>query len=179
MAFIDYGYGSGYGMRVHPITGEYKMHYGLDVNLSNNQPIESNVNGKVITSTYGSGFGNYVVVQDSNGYKHYYAHMNQRNVNVGDTVKVGQTLGLTGSTGNSTGAHLHYEVRDVNGNNVDPLPFAENVSTSGSSNSGFDLFGIGSTVKGFIFNILRVITIILVLIIMVVCISKSMDISLI
>ncbi len=88
-----------------------RMHYGIDLELDNGDPVVAAFEGMVRISRYNSTFGNVVVVRHSNGLETLYAHLSQRNVETGDHVEAGDMLGLGGSTGRSTGDHLHFEVR--------------------------------------------------------------------
>ncbi|HCQ73991.1 MAG TPA: hypothetical protein DIT84_04220, partial [Clostridiales bacterium] len=99
------------GPRVHPITGEYKNHGGTDIGASYGSAIYAADSGKVVSSSDGwnGGWGNYVMIDHGNGMQTLYAHMSSRAVSVGQTVKRGQTIGYVGSTGMSTGPHLHFE----------------------------------------------------------------------
>lgn len=124
---------SGYGMRTHPITGQRKKHAGIDIAGNTGDRLDANVGGKVIASgTYGrgsgySGYGNVVVVRDNDGLEHLYAHLEKTLVKVGDVIDPGQKIGTIGSTGNSTGPHLHYEVRkDGYGTEIDPTGYYKN-----------------------------------------------------
>ena len=107
--------------RVHPITGEYKNHGGTDIGASYGSAIYAADSGKVVQSSDGwnGGWGNYVMIDHGNGMQTLYAHMSSRAVSVGQTVKKGQTIGYVGSTGMSTGPHLHFEMY-VNGSRIDP-----------------------------------------------------------
>ena len=105
---------SGYGMRWG------RMHEGVDISCSYGQPIWAAATGTVIWSGWRGGYGNAVVVDHGNGLATLYAHSSALLVGVGQTVSQGQTIALIGSTGNSSGPHLHFEVR-VNGSAVDPL----------------------------------------------------------
>lgn len=109
------------GPRVHPITGEYKNHGGTDIGASYGSAIYAADSGKVVSSSDGwnGGWGNYVMIDHGNGMQTLYAHMSSRAVSVGQTVKRGQTIGYVGSTGMSTGPHLHFEMY-VNGARIDP-----------------------------------------------------------
>ncbi|NCB63885.1 MAG: peptidase M23 [Clostridia bacterium] len=111
---------STYGPRIHPITGKPGNHTGTDVAAPRNTPIKSARGGVVTISTYNNSYGNYVVVDHGDGYATLYAHMNSRAVKEGQVVKQGQVLGYVGTTGSSTGYHLHYELR-VNGGRADVL----------------------------------------------------------
>ena len=111
-----------FGNRTHPITGRPNNHTGIDIPASRNTEIYAAKSGVVVTSTYNSSYGNYVVVSHSDGTSTLYAHMNSRNATVGQTVSQGQVIGYVGTTGSSTGNHLHFEVR-VNGSRVDPVDY--------------------------------------------------------
>lgn len=115
-----------YGARKHPVTGKPGNHAGIDIPAPKGTPILAAKSGVVITSVYGSGsswsYGNYVVVSHSDGTSTLYAHMSRRSVSEGQTVKQGDKLGEVGTTGRSTGNHLHFEVR-VNGNRRDPVDY--------------------------------------------------------
>ncbi len=111
-----------FGSRTHPITGRPNNHTGIDIPASRNTEIYAAKSGVVVTSTYNSSYGNYVVVSHSDGTSTLYAHMNRRNATVGQTVSQGQVIGYVGTTGSSTGNHLHFEIR-VNGSRVDPVDY--------------------------------------------------------
>ena len=100
-----------FGNRIHPITGLPNNHLGTDIRANYGTPIKSAKGGVVITSTYNSSYGNYVVVNHGSGITTLYAHMSSRAVSVGQIVSQGDVLGYVGSTGSSTGNHLHYEIR--------------------------------------------------------------------
>ena len=112
---------SPYGYRIHPITGQRRLHGGVDFGAPTGAPIPSTTAGKVTSAVHGwgGGFGNHVRVK-SGIMEMLYAHMSRILVKAGQTVKKGQILGLVGSTGASTGPHLHYETRK-NGARVNPL----------------------------------------------------------
>ncbi len=111
-----------FGSRIHPITGKPNNHTGIDIPASKNTNIYAAKSGVVTTSTYNSSYGNYVVVSHSDGTSTLYAHMNKRAVSKGETVSQGQVIGYVGTTGSSTGNHLHFEIR-VNGTRVDPVDY--------------------------------------------------------
>ncbi|MFA6207263.1 MAG: M23 family metallopeptidase [Methylocystis sp.] len=113
---------SGFGMRRHPILGYYKMHTGVDWAAPIGTPILAAGNGTIIKAQWDSGYGRRVEIQHANGYITTYNHMSgfARSVKEGMRVKQGQVIGFLGSTGLSTGPHLHYEVM-VNGHFVDPM----------------------------------------------------------
>ncbi|MGI6668409.1 MAG: murein hydrolase activator EnvC family protein [Acetivibrionales bacterium] len=111
-----------YGMRKHPILRKYKMHTGIDIAASKGASIVAANSGTVIMSHYdkSGGYGNMVVIDHGDGITTLYAHASKLLVKVGDEVKAGQTIAKVGSTGLSTGNHLHFEVR-VNGVTKNPL----------------------------------------------------------
>lgn len=109
-----------YAGRIDPFTGKPATHSGIDVPAPKGVQILAAKSGVVITAAYQSGgYGNYVVISHGDGNTTLYAHMSSRKVKVGDVVKQGQVIGLVGSTGRSTGNHLHYEIRE-NGVRIDP-----------------------------------------------------------
>ena len=111
---------SGYGYRTHPIFGNRRLHTGLDYNAAYGSAIGAAAEGTVILAGSYSGYGNTVIVQHSGGYTTLYAHMSSFNVSTGATVSPGDVVGFVGSTGLSTGPHLHFEIR-LNGSSIDPL----------------------------------------------------------
>ena len=116
---------SPFGWRTHPITGRQNLHGGIDIAAPNGTPIMASKAGVVVISQYGSSYGNYVVISHPDGTRTLYAHMSQRNVSAGDTVSQGQTVGLVGSTGSSTGNHLHFETwtGSSSSSRVNPMQF--------------------------------------------------------
>ena len=113
---------SGFGMRRHPVLGYYKMHTGVDWAAPIGTPIVAAGNGVIIKAQWDQGYGRRVEVQHANGYITTYNHLSgfARRVAEGTRVKQGQVIGFLGSSGLSTGPHLHYEVM-VNGHFVDPM----------------------------------------------------------
>lgn len=111
-----------FGNRIHPITGKPNNHTGIDIPAPKGTPILAAKSGVVSISTKNRSYGNYVVVSHSDGTSTLYAHMSARSVSEGQTVKQGQKLGAVGTTGSSTGNHLHFEIR-VNGSRVDPVSY--------------------------------------------------------
>lgn len=109
-----------FGTRTDPFTGQPGNHKGIDIPAPRGTSILAARGGIVITSTYSSSYGNYVVVSHGDNDSTLYAHMSSRAVSVGDSVSQGQVLGYVGSTGRSTGNHLHFEVR-VGGVRCDPI----------------------------------------------------------
>lgn len=113
---------SAYGMRKHPILRKYKMHTGIDIGANKGSSIVAANKGTVIMAHYdkSGGYGNMVVIDHGDGITTLYAHASKLLVKVGDEVKAGQVIAKVGSTGLSTGNHLHFEVR-VNGETRNPL----------------------------------------------------------
>ena len=113
---------SEFGWRIHPIYGDRRHHNGIDIGANWGSEIWSAAEGTVITSVYSESYGNYVVVYHGNNTATLYAHMDSRAVSEGDYVSQGQVLGYVGNTGNSKGAHIHYEVQ-VGGTPVVPMSY--------------------------------------------------------
>lgn len=116
---------SRFGGRADPFTGRNEQHKGIDISARTGTPIYAPGKGTVIFSGVENGYGNSVLVQHGGGITTRYAHMSRRAVTEGQTVQRGDVLGYVGSTGRSSGPHLHYEVR-LNGVNVDPLRYILN-----------------------------------------------------
>lgn len=113
---------SGFGVRIHPIYGIPKMHNGLDFTSPQGTPIYATGNGRVTTAGVGTGTGNHVIINHGYGYETVYMHMVRIKARAGQQVKRGEVIGWVGSTGASTGPHLHYEVH-INKHPVDPVYF--------------------------------------------------------
>lgn len=111
---------SPYGMRYHPISGNYTMHNGVDFAAYLGTPTYAAKSGVVTTARYGAGWGNYVVINHGDGFSTLYAHFDTIKVSEGDIVSRGQVIGTVGSTGNSTGPHLHFTMY-YNGDTVNPM----------------------------------------------------------
>ena len=109
-----------YGYRINPVTGQEQFHRGVDIAVPTGTTVLAAMDGTVTTATYDASYGNYVVIEDSNGYCTKYAHMDTLSVSAGQTVTHGTTIGTTGNTGSSTGSHLHIECL-YNGEYYNPL----------------------------------------------------------
>ena len=116
---------SEYGQRVSPWNGRPERHGGLDIGAPMGTPVMSPAAGTVIVAGAGGGFGKHVKLDHGNGVRSLYGHLSKLEVKAGDRVEKGQVIGLVGSTGHSTGPHLHYEIR-VDGKRVDPRTFLPN-----------------------------------------------------
>ena len=112
---------SPFGYRIHPILKYRKLHTGVDIGAPNGTPVVSAASGTVIASRFMSGYGNCIMI-DHGGKVTVYGHLSSRAVSPGQSVSAGETIGYVGSTGMSTGAHLHFEVR-VNGAVQNPLNY--------------------------------------------------------
>ncbi|MFL6820440.1 MAG: peptidoglycan DD-metalloendopeptidase family protein [Bradyrhizobium sp.] len=113
---------SGFGVRSDPFLGRPAMHTGLDFRAATGDPVRATANGKVVSSGSAGGYGRMVEIDHGNGLSTRYGHLSEINVKVGDQIKIGQVIGEVGSTGRSTGPHLHYETR-IDGEAVDPQKF--------------------------------------------------------
>jgi murein DD-endopeptidase MepM/ murein hydrolase activator NlpD len=101
---------SPYGYRVHPITGIYTFHHGVDLAASSGTPIKASRAGVVTTATWNNSAGNYVSINHGDGFSSSYLHMTHYIVSPGQRVEQGQIIGYVGSTGASTGPHLHFAI---------------------------------------------------------------------
>lgn len=113
---------SGYGYRTHPIYGGRRLHAGMDFRAPMGTPILASAAGTVVSAGYSGGYGNVVVIDHGRSLATLYAHQSRLAVSAGQQVSRGQTVGSAGSTGSSTGPHLHFEVR-VDGTPVDPAAY--------------------------------------------------------
>ncbi len=113
---------SGFGVRVDPFNNRPAMHTGLDFRGEVGESIHATANGTVTVAGWSGGYGKMVEVNHGNGFATRYGHMSEIDVQVGQQVRIGQVLGKVGTTGRSTGPHLHYETR-VDGEAVDPQKF--------------------------------------------------------
>lgn len=120
----NYRMSSGFGTRVHPITGKIKKHTGVDLAAPQGTDIHAAEDGVVTVAQWWNGYGNTVVIDHGNGVWTLYGHIRDGGINVspGQTVKRGEKIAEVGSTGNSTGPHCHFEVR-INGEPVNPVPY--------------------------------------------------------
>uniref|UniRef100_A0A7C3N923 M23 family metallopeptidase n=1 Tax=candidate division WOR-3 bacterium TaxID=2052148 RepID=A0A7C3N923_UNCW3 len=115
---------SGFGYRIDPFTKGPEFHTGIDIANQSAPPIYASADGEVIYADYLSGYGKTVKIDHGYGYITVYAHMSAFNVKVGDKVKRHQLIGYMGSTGRSTGTHLHYEVR-IGDDKINPIKFID------------------------------------------------------
>lgn len=112
---------SRFGMRTHPILGGRRAHQGVDLAAPTGTPVFATSDGTVSRAQWQGGYGLFLELAHGNGVQTRYGHMSRLNVASGQRVRKGDLIGFVGSTGRSTGPHLHYEMR-VNGRPVNPLP---------------------------------------------------------
>ena len=120
---------SRFGLRVHPITGQKKSHTGIDIASNQGTAVYASDGGSVTLAGWNGGYGNCIMIDHGNGYVTLYGHLSSISVSVGQTVSQGTTIGAVGSTGNSTGPHLHFEVLK-NGTRIDPEQFFSGLTIS-------------------------------------------------
>jgi murein DD-endopeptidase MepM/ murein hydrolase activator NlpD len=112
---------SGFGVRRHPLLGIALPHAGVDLAARAGSPVVATADGTVSTAAWAGGYGLLVAVEHGRGRQTRYAHLSRLNVAAGQRVRQGDVIGFVGSTGRSTGPHLHYETR-VNGRPINPRP---------------------------------------------------------
>lgn len=110
---------SKFGYRTNPVSGNYGFHTGLDLAAAEGTPVAASFYGRVVETGSSDVWGNYVLLEHSEDFCTYYCHLSEIYVNEGAVIRQGETIGLVGSTGWSTGPHLHFEVR-INGVRVNP-----------------------------------------------------------
>jgi murein DD-endopeptidase MepM/ murein hydrolase activator NlpD len=131
---------SGYGMRFHPITGQHKAHLGVDYAAPTGTPVRTIGDGVVTFAGWQRGYGNTIEVRHHNNQSTLFGHLSRIDVKVGQKVSQGEFIGAVGSTGLSTGPHLHFEFKD-NGVHQDPLNIArqsESIPVSPAARARFD-----------------------------------------
>lgn len=126
---------SPYGYRIHPISGEKNLHHGMDIAVAQGTPIRAVHDGRIVSAGDAGGYGLCVVIEDDKGYQSRYAHCASLSVGAGQEVKRGDVIATVGSTGNSTGPHLHLETM-LNGQYLNPYYFVDNGDTSGGARPG-------------------------------------------
>lgn len=115
-------FSSPFGYRWHPVYGDWRFHYGVDLAAASGTPIVATRAGKVTTATYSSSAGYYVTLDHGDGFSSKYLHMSYYIVSPGQYVAAGQVIGYVGSTGTSTGPHLHFSIL-YNGSHVNPADY--------------------------------------------------------
>lgn len=130
---------SGYGMRVHPISHDKRAHKGIDYAAPIGTPIRTVGDGVVVSAAVQRGYGNLIEIMHRNGKSTVYAHLSKMNVHKGQKVEQGDVIGAVGTTGFSTGPHLHFEFR-VDGEHQDPLTIANEGGTQSVTAAAKPLF---------------------------------------
>jgi murein DD-endopeptidase MepM/ murein hydrolase activator NlpD len=123
---------STFGMREHPILGGRRAHKGVDLAAPTGTPVYATADGTVSRASWFSGYGLFISLEHGGEMQTRYGHMSRLNVAEGQRVHKGDIIGYVGSTGNSTGPHLHYEVR-VDGEAVNPVPYMQQPSLASAN----------------------------------------------
>jgi murein DD-endopeptidase MepM/ murein hydrolase activator NlpD len=118
---------SGFGMRIHPVLGGRRGHKGIDLAMPTGTPIYATADGVISKAEWFSSYGLYISLEHGGNIQTRYGHMSRLNVAAGQQVRKGDLIGYVGSTGRSTGPHLHYEVR-IGGVAVNPVPYMQNAA---------------------------------------------------
>ncbi|WP_295613801.1 M23 family metallopeptidase [Chamaesiphon sp. GL140_3_metabinner_50] len=116
---------SGFGWRTHPLTGSRRFHSGIDIGAPTGTPVVATATGTVVSAGWNGGYGKAIVIQHNGVQQTLYGHLSEISVQPGQQITQGSVIGLVGSTGNSTGPHLHFETRSPNATGwvaVDPTP---------------------------------------------------------
>jgi murein DD-endopeptidase MepM/ murein hydrolase activator NlpD len=117
----------GYGVRSDPFSGEGAMHTGVDISAPQGTPVHATADGIVLHAGWNGGYGRCVIVDHGNNYQTWYAHLSRMDVIEGEEIRQGEVLGEVGTSGRSTGSHLHYEVR-IGSTPVNPYRFLQRSS---------------------------------------------------
>lgn len=125
---------STFGFRIHPIYNDNEFHSGLDIAGDRSTPVHATADGTVRLSEWQPGYGRLIILEHGYGYRTYYGHLSKTLVKNGDKVQRGQLIGLMGSTGTSTGTHLHYEVQYC-GSPTNPVRFLKKIYNPNSRQS--------------------------------------------
>lgn len=113
---------SGFGTRISPFNGRSQKHHGYDISVGKSTVVQATADGVVVQAGNKGAYGRAIIIDHGNGFETLYGHLSKIDIKVGDSVCRGQAIGLVGSTGRSTGPHVHYEVRKA-GNPQDPEPY--------------------------------------------------------
>lgn len=139
MPLQDAALTSNFGMRTHPVLGGRRSHNGVDLAAPTGTPVYATADGYVSKAEWFSSYGNYIAIEHGADMQTRFAHLSRIAVNEGERVQKGDLIGYVGSTGRSTGPHLHYEVR-VAGAAVDPTPYmtGERLALAATGGQGGD-----------------------------------------
>ena len=167
---------SGFGLRAEPTAGASTNHKGIDIVL-NDPNIPAVLGGTVSYVGYSSSGGNMITIEQNDGTTATYMHMKEpSNLKVGQTVTEGQTVGIMGSTGVSTGDHVHYQVKDGEGNFLNPAGYFNDGTKEGLL-SGLTGDGLKDTALSLVGNIITVLAVILVCVLAVYLFMKAFNID--
>lgn len=133
---------SGYGMRVHPVLGGRRQHKGVDLAEPTGTPVYATADGMISRADWFSSYGLYISIEHGADIQTRYGHLSRLNVAAGQTVHKGDVIGYVGTTGRSTGPHLHYEVR-IAGASVNPIPYLQGVGTVKAAPGNVQAMGDG------------------------------------
>ena len=125
----------GYGVRSDPFNGEGAMHTGIDISAPQGTSVHATADGIILHAGWNGGYGRCVIIDHGNGYQTWYAHLSRIDAIEGQEIRQGETLGAVGTSGRSTGAHLHYEVR-IGSTPVNPYRFMVRPSLAHATASG-------------------------------------------
>jgi len=114
---------SKFGNRSNPFTNQLQYHNGIDYGIASGTPLHAPADGIIKKSWYDNNGGNQILIKHDNGLTTGYAHLNKAIKTTGQNVKAGEIFAESGNTGRSTGAHLHFTLRDKNGNLIDPANY--------------------------------------------------------
>jgi murein DD-endopeptidase MepM/ murein hydrolase activator NlpD len=128
---VESAWSSNFGWRIDPFTGDKALHEGVDFPAAPGTPVSVAADGMVVTAEHHPEYGNMIEIEHGNGLTTRYAHLARMQVQTGVLVRRGQTIGLVGNTGRSTGSHLHFEVR-LHGAAQNPARFLQQASTGGA-----------------------------------------------
>lgn len=135
MPVANYRMSSSFGMRDHPISGGRRAHKGIDLAAPTGTPIRASADGIISKAKWFGGYGLFIAIEHGGSIQTRYGHMSRLNVAEGQRVAKGDVIGFVGTTGRSTGPHLHYEVR-INGEAVNPVPYLQSDQLAQSETNG-------------------------------------------
>ncbi|MFM2300525.1 MAG: hypothetical protein RLZZ84_261 [Pseudomonadota bacterium] len=133
---------SGYGMRIHPVLGGRRQHKGVDLAEPTGAPVYATADGYISRADWFSSYGLYISIEHGADIQTRYGHLSRLNVASGQFVHKGDLIGYVGTTGRSTGPHLHYEVR-IAGASVNPVPYLQGIGTAIAAPGSVEAMGDG------------------------------------
>lgn len=133
---------SGYGMRIHPVLGGRRQHKGVDLAEPTGSPVYATADGVISRADWFSSYGLYISIEHGAEIQTRYGHLSRLNVEAGQPVRKGDLIGYVGTTGRSTGPHLHYEVR-IAGASVNPIPYLQGIGSAKAEPGSVEAMGDG------------------------------------